>query len=158
MTPRLAFERHSRANTSRYRTSVLLRNCYLLQYQPSLSMNPNGIILDDPVIKDMKNAIWRVVEEQQSNCEDLRMSYRPHTVEIRFSPDVQAGYRIERPLLAHGQVKGFSSSKKSGHLDQIRSLDCEIFEILFLKYHQSSSISVATISRSNTEMDCGVRG
>lgn len=71
----------------------------------TLSMNLHGTTLDDPVINNMKKVIWRVVEKQESDCEDLRMSYQPHTLEIKFASDVRAGYRIERPLFVHGPLK-----------------------------------------------------
>jgi hypothetical protein len=71
----------------------------------TLSMNLHGTKLDDPVINNMKKVIWSVVETEESDCEDLRMSYQPHTVEIKFTADVRAVYRIERPLFVYGPLK-----------------------------------------------------
>jgi hypothetical protein len=54
--------------------------------------------IDDPAITAVKKATWRVTEEQGRDCEDLRFSYRPVSLEIRFASSIKAGYKLEQPI------------------------------------------------------------
>lgn len=71
----------------------------------SLSMDLHRTAIDDPVIRDSRKATWRVVEERQCDCQGLRFSYRPYTVEILFPSNIRAGYNVERPKQVCGPMK-----------------------------------------------------
>lgn len=73
----------------------------------NISSDIKGTIIDDPVFVNTTMVTWRVSTEQPTDCEDMRMSYRPLIVEIRFGTST-AGYRIERPQPMHGPFKDLS--------------------------------------------------
>src|SRR5271170_1003302 len=50
----------------------------------SISSDLKGTIIDDPVFVNTTVVTWRVSTEQPADCEEMRMSYRPLIVEIRF--------------------------------------------------------------------------
>jgi hypothetical protein len=71
----------------------------------SLSLNVQRQNIEYPEIKNVRKATWRVVNENHCNYEDMRMSYRPFTVEIRFPSNIRAGYQLKRPELERGAPK-----------------------------------------------------
>jgi hypothetical protein len=76
----------------------------------NLSTDISGTIIDDPFFLNTTNATWRVSTERSSDCEQLRMSYRPFLVEIRFGSH-GAGYHIEKPQPVRGKIKDFSRNE-----------------------------------------------
>jgi hypothetical protein len=71
----------------------------------SLSLNVQRQSIEYPGVKNIKRATWRVVNENHCDCDDMRMSYRPFTVEIRFASNIRAGYQLKRPELERGAQK-----------------------------------------------------
>ena len=73
----------------------------------SISLDIRGKIFDDPVFINTTVATWRVSTEHPSDCEELRMSYRPLIVEIHFGA-YTAGYSIDRPQPTYGRLEDFT--------------------------------------------------
>jgi len=102
----------------------------------SISLDIKGTIIDDPVFINTTVVTWRVSTEQPSDCAELRMSYRPSIVEIRFG-SYAAGYPIERSQPMHGPYKDFSRKETwvaiSNAKSNIKSRSTKFGKIFSLK-------------------------
>jgi len=69
-------------------------------------LRKEGKAIDDPFFRKTKRVTWTVKQELRSDCDDLRFTYRPFSIEITFSPTsvrrLRAGYKLEKP--AHTKV------------------------------------------------------
>ena len=73
----------------------------------SILSDLRGTVIDDPVFTNTTMARWHVKAEHPADCEQLRMSYNPFMVEIRFG-SFEARYYIYRPRPTYGRLQDFA--------------------------------------------------